>query len=291
MQHTADIERVRSRGFEILRTRDIHPEERKHHRHDHYEVAMIWNGTMHYRIEGRSYHMTNGDLILIAPGEHHQPVPETDQGPCEWVVLWIDRAKLERLRDFGYDPTACFDPADPDRRRCLRFDDEESWRIGELLDRCIRERESGEEGAGMMADTIMIQVLILINRLYRKITQGERRGRSESLVNGVLAYIHEHYADELTLDGLANRFFISKYHLSREFGRIVGRSVHRYITQKRLVVAKQMLSEGRPSSMVYQHCGFGDYSNFYRAFRGEYGISPKAFVASLREDAARVPAD
>ena len=102
----------------------------------------------------------------------------------------------------------------------------------------------------------------------------------------ILAYINDHYAEELTLDSLAGRFFISKYHLSREFGRIVGRSVHRYITQKRLVAAKQMLGEGRSSSMVCQHCGFGDYSNFYRAFKSEYGISPKEYVANLREDAA-----
>ena len=61
--------------------------------------------------------------------------------------------------------------------------------------------------------------------------------------------------------------------------------VDRYIIQKRLVVAKQMLREGRPSSMVYQHCGFGDYSNFYRAFKAEYQISPKEFMLSLKEEA------
>ena len=287
MQHTADIDRVRSRGFEILRTRELCPEERTLHCHDHYEVDMIWTGTMHYRVGEQTYRLTNGDLMLIAPGEYHRPVPEADQSPCQRVILWIDREKFRQLRTFGYDPSACFDTADPGRRSCLRFDDEASWRIGELMDRCIREKESAEAGAVMMAETIMIQLMILINRLHGKAVQNERRDRSESLVNGVIAYINEHYADELTLDSLANRFFISKYHLSREFGRIAGIPVHRYITQKRLVVAKQMLSEGRPSSVICQHCGFGDYSNFYRAFRGEYGISPKAYVATLREAPAR----
>ena len=282
---TMDADRLRRRGFEIFRTREVNPAERVLHHHDYYEVNMLWNGTMHYRAGERTYHLTNGDIMLLAPGEQHQPVPETD---CERVVLRIDREKLRQFSAFGFDPSVCFDTADPDRRRCLRFDDEASWRIGELLDRCIRETESAELGAGMMADTIMVQVMILINRLHRKARRSDRRDRSESLVNGVMAYINEHYADELTLDSLAGLFFISKYHLSREFGRIVGIPLHRYITQKRLVVAKQMLSEGRPSSAVYQHCGFGDYSNFYRAFRGEYGISPKAFVASLREDAVRV---
>ena len=291
MQHTAGADRLRKRlgrrDYEIFRTREVHQEERTPHCHDFYEVTLIWSGSMHYRVGARSYHLTNGDILLISPNELHQPDPETDLTGCERVVLWIDKAFLQQFRSFGFDPTACFDTTDPRHGSCLRFDNESTLRIGELLERCLRENESGDFGAEMMADTIMIQVMILINRLHSSTAQGEHRDRSQTLVTSVLDYINSHYAEELTLDSLANRFFISKYHLSREFGRVVGVPVHRYITQKRLVVAKQLLSEGRPSSMVYQHCGFGDYSNFYRAFRGEYGISPKAYVAALREETAR----
>ena len=285
MSRTATPEGLRRelsrRGYEIMRTRESYPGERTAHHHDHYEVFLIWSGSLHYRVEGRSYHMTNGDILLIPPGDRHQP--ETEQGTCERVVLWIDRDCFRRFPTFGFDPTGCFDSGGC----CLRFDDEITMRIGELLERCHRERGSEDLGSSIMAETAMLQALVLINRLHRKATQGERRTRSGSLVGGVLEYINSHFSEELTLDSLAGRFFISKYHLSREFGRIVGIPVHRYITQKRLVVAKQMLSEGLPSSVVYHHCGFGDYSNFYRAFRGEYGVSPKTYAASLREEAAR----
>ena len=64
----------------------------------------------------------------------------------------------------------------------------------------------------------------------------------------------------------------------------MGTSVYRYIIQKRLILAKQMMGDGVPSGEVYQHCGFGDYSNFYRAFRAEYQISPKDYIASLKEE-------
>ena len=238
---------------------------------------------MHYRVEGMGYHLTNGDILLISPGESHQAELEADQSVCERLVLRIEKGNLQKFRAFGFDPTACFSAEPSGRIRCLRFDDEVTVRIGELLDRCLRENGSEEFGADMMADTYVVQAMILVNRLFRRNIRGQRRDRSGTLVNSVIEYINSHYSEELTLDRLAGRFFISKYHLSREFGRITGISVHRYITQKRLVVAKQMLSEGRPSSAVYQHCGFGDYSNFYRAFRGEYGISPKAYVAALRE--------
>ena len=291
MQHTAGSDRLRKRlgrrGYEIFRTREAYQGERTPHCHDFYEVNLIWSGSMHYRVGSRSCHLTNGDILLLSPGQEHQPEPEAEQGPCERVVLWIGDVFLNQFRSLGFDPTACFEESQPGGGSCLRFDDDATMRIGELLDRCLRESTAEDFGSAMMADTTAIQAMILINRLYRKLVQDRRRGRSGSLVNSVLEYINNHFSEELTLDSLANRFFISKYHLSREFGRVVGVPVHRYITQKRLVVAKQLLSEGRPSSMVYQHCGFGDYSNFYRAFRGEYGISPKAYVTALREETAR----
>lgn len=284
MLRTADHDGVRRelrrRGYGIFRTRDHYPGERAAHHHDFYEVFLIWSGSLHYRVEDRSYHMTNGDILLIPPRNRHQP--ETEQGTCERAILWIDRDCFRRFPGFGFDPASCFESG----VCCLRFDDETTMRIGELLERCMRECASEELGSNVMADTAMLQAAILINRLQQKSVQGERRSRSGSLVNSVLEYINNHFSEELTLDSLAGRFFISKYHLSREFGRIVGIPVHRYIIQKRLVVAKQMLSEGRSSSMVYQHCGFGDYSNFYRAFRNEYGISPKDYVATLRQDRA-----
>ena len=104
------------------------------------------------------------------------------------------------------------------------------------------------------------------------------RTPAESQAQEVLHYINEHYPDELSLDLLSAKFFISKYHLSHEFHRLVGTSVYRYIIQKRLVIAKQMLANGVAPTDVYGHCGFGDYANFYRAFKAEYHISPKQFL-------------
>ena len=86
-----------------------------------------------------------------------------------------------------------------------------------------------------------------------------------------------HYTDPLSLELLSSKFFVSKYHLSHEFNRVVGTSVYRYIVQKRLVIAKQMLAGGVAPTDVYRHCGFGDYANFYRAFKAEYHISPKQY--------------
>ena len=105
---------------------------------------------------------------------------------------------------------------------------------------------------------------------------------SDQVVDAVLHYINEHYSESLTLDQLAEQFFISKYHLLRKFDAQVGTTVHRYILQKRLLNAKQLLAGGVPPNEVCQYCGFGDYANFYRAFKAEYNQTPRQYIQEAK---------
>ena len=89
-------------------------------------------------------------------------------------------------------------------------------------------------------------------------------------------------ASRLTLDQLSEKFFISKYHLLRKFDAQVGTTVHRYILQKRLLNAKQLLAGGVPPNEVCQYCGFGDYANFYRAFKAEYNQTPRQYIQEAK---------
>ena len=91
--------------------------------------------------------------------------------------------------------------------------------------------------------------------------------------------------EPLSLEQLAEQVYVSKYHLSHEFNRLVGTSVYRYIQKKRLLIARQLLAQGKRPSEVYNACGFGDYAGFYRAFRNEYGVSPREYAYSVRSDA------
>ena len=275
--------------YEIYHYRDGYPSEVAMHHHDFYEMYLFLSGNVDYIIESRRYRVMRGDILLISPNELHQPLFTGEHPEYERIVLWIDKAYLKQYTIFGADLSLCFDRAAREHANLVQTEPGE-WRLLlTLLQQCIAEGESSAFGSAMAADTLMIQSLVMLNRMaQRGGRQAELRDRSDTVVGNVLAFINEHYSEDLSLDLLANKFFISKYHLSREFNRLVGTSVYRYIIQKRLVVAKQLLGEGVPSSEVYQHCGFGDYSNFYRAFRAEYQISPKEYVAKLKQDAELV---
>ena len=273
--------------FEVFRYKDAYLKEVALHHHDFYEVYFFLSGNVQYNIESRSYLLTPGDVLLISPMELHQPMFGPEHREYERIVLWIDKQFLEGLSMPGQHFTACFDSSSPNHSNLLRPEGVQRQFLMFLLEQLIQESGSQEPYQEICALSYLAQVLVLLNRLALQQRKEEPVATQDSTVYNVLGYINEHYNENLTLDELANRFFVSKYHLSREFQRLVGTSVHRYIVQKRLVMAKQMLSSGRPSSEVYQHCGFGDYSNFYRAFRAEYQISPKEYVLRLKSSAYR----
>ena len=101
-------------------------------------------------------------------------------------------------------------------------------------------------------------------------------------VAAAVEYIQAHFPEAISLDTLSEQCFVSKFHLSHEFRRQMGLSVHRYILDRRLDAARELLLEGEAPSRVAPRCGFGDYPGFYRAFVARCGIGPRAFSAKAK---------
>ena len=63
--------------------------------------------------------------------------------------------------------------------------------------------------------------------------------------------------------------------ISALFRRAMGISFYRCVIQRRLIAAKKLIVDGISLEEVSRQVGFGDYSSFYRAFKGEYGMAPR----------------
>ena len=264
--------------YEIFRYKDANPKDVALHHHDFYEIYFFISGSVLYNIENRSYLLTPGDILLIQPMQLHQPIFSGKSGSYERIVLWLDRNFMEQFGIEGENLSACFHSARPGYAGLLRPDEHIRQKIQYLLELLLQEQDSQEYGHAISSLAYLALILSQLCRLSSQEPLEVDASDVSRVVYDVLEYINENFSEDLSLDTLANRFFISKYHLSREFTRVTGCSVHRYVTQRRLITAKQMMSEGISTTSVCQHCGFGDYSSFYRAFKAAYQISPREFV-------------
>ena len=258
--------------YEIFHYQDPKMQEVPLHHHDFYEIYYFLSGDVEYLVEGRSYTLRPNDLLLISPMELHRPMVAPDK-PYERIVLWIDADCLDRLSE-GAAVKACFGSG-KNLFPCA------GTAIPSLIRALVREDRSGRSGSRMYAEGLFLQLMAELIRLTEEQPAEAELAGEAPLVSRVLGYIGEHYREELRLDELAARFYVSKYYLAHSFRQSVGTSVYHYVLLKRLQHARQLLSEGRGPGEACRESGFQDYANFYRSFRQIYGISPQEAMERL----------
>ncbi len=270
-------------GFELQYKRDTYLKDVELHHHDFYEIYLLISGDVTYTIESRQYHVMPGDLLLISPRELHQICIRPEMSVYERFVLWVDPQILSQYSTPLSDLTRNLDPNGPIQGNLLRLRPEDHQHLLRLFQQLWQESESDSYGTDLLRNSLLVQLLVSINRIADSFSgRPEAVSQSSQAVSQVVEYINRHYSEPLSLESLAELVYVSKYHLSHEFNRQVGTSVYRYIQKKRLLIARQLLAQGAKPNEVYLGCGFGDYAGFYRAFKGEYGLSPRAYVQSVR---------
>lgn len=274
-----DVQRsMGTKQFEIYHYQDRNMENVNVHHHNFYEVYFFISGEVRFRIEGRTYILEPGDLLLINPQQLHQ----SEIGPdstYERIVLWLDRNYLASLSCPGMDLTGCFDPNRPNYTNLVRASKGQRASLRQLLEHLTQEFHSQSPGHELYAQGVLLQFLVELNRLAAANSPFVPGQQEPDLVARVLGYIGNHYMEKISLDTIATEFYVSKYYLSHAFSRQVGTSIYRYILFRRLSQAKELMIRGQTPGEIYQQCGFGDYANFYRAFKETFGISPRAFAA------------
>lgn len=272
-QHFENRQSMNRSDFEIFHYKDKDPGCVDFHHHDFYEVYLFLGGEVEYRVEGKNYRMKKGDLLLISPMELHQPIVLDRAASYERIVLWINK---EYLASCSEKLTRCFDIQLPTHENLLRADSFNSDMLYHLLKTMVQEFHSEEYCSDLFIYGLFLQFMSELNRLAMRTLSME--DTTLPLSTQVISYIGNHYREELSLDTLAEHFFVSKYYLSHTFRQSTGVSVYRYIVLKRLQAAREMLLEGQTPKTAFVASGFGDYANFYRAFQAEYGVTPRTFA-------------
>lgn len=271
------VHRLADNAIIYNHTLDEHPHQDCFvtHAHDMYEILYFVSGSGTYLVESAVYPLRPGCVLVMRPGEVHNLHLQADIPYERIVVQFREQILLEHtaqyrtlLAPFLERPLGTGNLYSPEElnspfvRQCLeRIEDTD----GKSLTRLV---------AGTMLPTILSEIY----RGYLK-RQNETRpdnSLSPSRIREILRYINEHLYEELTLDELCRRFYISKTQLGRLFRAATGSTAWDYILVKRLIKARQLILSGVPITEASVHCGFRDYSAFYRAYKKRYATSPTA---------------
>lgn len=266
--------------FECHHYLDRVPPQVEYHEHEFYEIFFFLSGDVSYIIEGSTYQLRPGDILLTSNEDIHKPEVRAGK-PYERYVIWIHPDAIQAFHKLGDDLAACFLDASDRRFKLIRPDSGTVTQLKSLCEKIIQARKDTGFAKETLAYLYLCEFLVYLNRAYFSLPDSIWEDVSENEnVNQVVTYIHEHLAEDLGLDKLASHFYVSKSYLSHKFKEYTGLTLYQFIIKKRLVVARNMLREGLPVTTVCLQCGFNDYSNFLKQFKREFGRSPKEFMGA-----------
>lgn len=196
-----------------------------------------------YLVGSDRYRLQQGDIVFIPPGISHRPIlPEHLNAPYIRDVIWLDSDFMSKLQIFLH-RTSITEKKVPllIRTRGSRWEF-----LSEVFQRGVREAESRAAGweAAVIGNTLMI--LTYLSRAYIEHSAGTLKTEKPELLDNVTAYIENHYAEHISVKDLSRVFFVSSSTISHLFKQKMGLSLYHYITQRRLISAKNLISAGIP---------------------------------------------
>lgn len=268
---------MNSREFEIFFYRDLDLNQVVDHSHTYYEVYFFLNGDVTYDVDGKQYLLQYGDYIMIPPGVKHHPIFHSTGKTYQRIILWISRSYYETMCSWSEDFSYSFRYVSENKHYHFRRDYVTFQNIqGHLLD--LLEEIHGNKAFHKLTSELRLHSLMLVlNRITYDMLHQVPAVFQNVLYLNLCDYINNHLEEKLTLDHLASFFYASKYHISHVFKDNMGISLHQYIIKKRLQACKNGILSGIPAGELYHQYGFSDYTSFYRAFKKEFGLSPKEF--------------
>lgn len=266
-----------SKDFELYYYSDTALAGVSAHTHDYYEFYFFLEGDVEFEIEGRRYPVTFGDIMVMPPRVSHRPFIRNTRVPYRRFVLWISREYCEHLMDISADYGYLIQYVQLKKIYLFHNDRVTFNTVQSKILRLLEELHADRFGRGAQVTLCVNDLILHINRLIYAKNHPKEKDAEISLYQKISAYIEEHLDEDLSLDRLSEIFFVSKYHIAHIFKNNLGMSIHQYITKKRLTLCREAILGSMNITDVYLSYGFGDYSSFYRAFKKEYGVSPKDF--------------
>lgn len=267
--------------FRIFHLRDNLSKEFEFHYHDFLKVTIFIKGKVQYHVEGKSYELEPYDIVLVNRNDIHR-IRVDNVLPYERIIVYISPSFIEDYQTSEYDLGYCFKKAKKEHSNVLRIHSLEKSSLFKITNRLERSFEDNEYASSLYRKILFLEFMIQLNRaaIKNRVEFLDTELYNTKIVN-IMHYINSHLTDSLDIDTLAKEFFISKYYMMRLFKTETGYTIGNYITYRRLLLARELISEGLPITQACFASGFGDYSTFSRAYKSEFSESPRSLLQQI----------
>lgn len=257
----------------------LHKEEKimNMHIHDCYEIYYSISGGKQFLIDNRFYDINPGDLFIINQFESHY-LSQINNMVHERIIISIHPDFLKEISTSKTDLSYCFTERSHIFNHRISLNKEQQHRFLYFIGKITT---SNELGSDIIERAAAMEMMVMINSLFINNHHAEIADSSfqyNQQVQEILSYINEHITESITVEQLAEQFYISTSYICRIFKATTGTTINKYINARRITIAKSLLATGLGVSEVCEKCGFNDYSNFLKAFTKAVSISPKKYA-------------
>lgn len=254
-----EIEAFRQRTAKPIRS------EFNLHIHDTCEILCFLEGNADYFVEGSIYPLRRGDLIITRQSEAHHLILNND-AEYERMVVNFSADDVAELDADGKIHEMFFErPIGKYNHFSASLFPENKWMyyLDKLCSTNLQKRR-------------LIYLYALLDEMSENFDTVKQKTEnvSQDKTVKIIQYIERHLYENITIDSICRRFFISQPQLNRVFKKATGSTVWNYVTAKRMNYAKELLQKGIQPTKVPELCGYVNYVSFYKAYKKAYGISP-----------------
>lgn len=263
-----------NQNFRIFHPSDSNPREFSYHYHDFYKILIFLKGDVTYCIEGKSYELEPFDIVLVNDGEVHRPIVKST-GIYERIIIYISPEFLKASGRGDANLALCFERARQEQSNVLRMPTVKNSKLYQVLLELESSMNDFAFAGELYQEILFLEFMVQLNRaaLNDDLSFMDTNEANDKILS-VLAYINGHLTEELSIDFLADRFFINKYYLMHSFKKETGYTIGNYLALKRLRYARELIRGGMPVTAACFECGFKNYSTFSRAYKKNFGEAP-----------------
>lgn len=248
------------------------------HIHNCYELYYSVSGGKQFLIHNKFYTIKPGDLFVINQYESHHLI-HIDKEVHERIVLSIHPEFLKSLSTSETDLSYCFTYRENDFQHKLSLTKEQQQRFLYFINKITTSSGYGQD---VYDRSMFCQLMLFLNSAYfhnlEIVASTQSKLVYNTQVDNILSYINQNIHEAIRIEDLANHFYLSESYLCRVFKSTTGTTINKYITARRITIAKSLLANGENINSVCEQCGFNDYSNFIRTFTKAVGVSPKKYA-------------